>query len=497
MTMMPRPFLTTTATLLLATCGACDAFVTPSAKRRHHSLATSAARGDASKPPRSSPSSSSSTTRLRVGASNGAQPDAPSTIEEDAALQWSLFTKHHALDGEWWGTWSTYNYMTDMEDSTIAAVSLLPNAEGNEVVHTHKILTGSTKSDCDTCFSSDEVSTLPTIATYTPETLGRRHRCAASGMVVGPSLLKSGAMSTELVLRHGDGRVRVTFQHAPVWERGVEPGSCPPQGLKLFRAMVSKERLREPTGEGIEGSNLRGPPSAEEEREDPPTPGNPVFFRPIPPFKWHAKWAGTSWTWGPQTGDRGWQIEEVDEADSWHGRPAGDAPGTWSMRLPGGVLLQCPKLVVGGQAGICRLAWLPEDDGEPGSASDGNRAKLLRVEASVSALEPIISDDDEDMMVGFYPPSLGSLRTDVLEKVGELEGQTLEERERAAEGYVWDDGGLGDDVAPKAMAASDASKSEDEGVEGSSQNKAVTKSAPIDEAMKKKIADDPRNALDF
>lgn len=48
-------------------------------------------------------------------------PDAPKTIEEDAALQWGLFTKHHAMDNaEWWGTWSTYNYMGDLEDSTVA-----------------------------------------------------------------------------------------------------------------------------------------------------------------------------------------------------------------------------------------------------------------------------------------------------------------------------------------------------------------------------------------
>ena len=59
-----------------------------------------------------------STTRLRV--TNPSQPDAPKTIEEDAALQWELFTRHHALDGEWWGEWCTYNYMGDLEDKTVA-----------------------------------------------------------------------------------------------------------------------------------------------------------------------------------------------------------------------------------------------------------------------------------------------------------------------------------------------------------------------------------------
>ena len=302
-------------------------------------------------------------------------------------------------------------------------------------------------------------------------------------MVVGPTVLKSGAMSTELVLRHGDGRVRVTFQHAPVWERGVEPGSCPPQGLKLFRAVVSKEKLR-PVAEDTEGT-IQGPPSADEEKANPPKPGNPRFFRGIPPFKWHAKWSGTSWTWGPQTGDRGWAIEQVDDADAWHGRPMGDATGTWSLRLPGGVLIQCPRVIVGGMAGICRLAWLPEDEGEVGTVDDGNTAKLLRIEASVSALEPVISDEDENMMVGFYPPSLGSLRTDILEKVGELEGESLEERAQREEGYVWagDDDSSASEEAVAPMA------------EGSTVEK--KKPAPLDEELKKKIEADPRNALDF
>lgn len=418
-------------------------------------------------------------------------------------MQWQLFNEHHAeKDGEWWGTWSTYNYMGDMEDSTVAGVSLQPNDDANSVTHNHRILSSSTQSDCDTCFSSSEVTTLPPIATYTPDSFGRRHRCAGLGMAVGPSLLKSGAMSTELVLRHGDGRVRVTFQHAPVWERGIEPGSCPPQGLKLFRAVVSKEKLR-PTA-AVDSAEGYGPPSAADEEAHPPPPGNPVFFRPVPPFNWHAKWSGTSWTWGPQTGDRGWSIQEMEEADAWHGRPAGDATGTWSLRLPGGVLIQCPRVVVGGAAGICRLAWLPEDDGAAGTAGDGNRARLLRVEASVAALEPIVSEDDDDMMVGFYPPSLGSLRTDILEKTGELEGASLEERAEAAEGYVWGEGGgaasaggVGGETTP--TAASSAAPQEEvpaKAEEGLPPTKA-TKPVPLDENTKKKIAADPRNALDF
>ena len=141
------------------------------------------------------------------------------------------------------------------------------------------------------------------------------------------------------------------------------------------------------------------------------------------------------------------------------------------------------RVVVGGMAGICRLAWMPEDDGVAGTIEDGNTAKLLRIEASVSALEPVISDDDADMMVGFYPPSLGSLRTDILEKVGELEGASLEEREQAAEGYVWDESSEEEEaVAP--MQEDDVSE-------------IMKKKAAMDKELDKKIAQDPRSALDF
>ena len=110
----------------------------------------------------------------------------------------------------------------------------------------------------------------------------------------------------------------------------------------------------------------------------------------------------------------------MEEGDCWHGRPMGDGEGVWSMRLPGGILMQCPRVIVGGQAGICRLAWLPEEDDE--------NAALIRIEASVLALEPILDEGDESMMVGFHPPTLGSLRCDVMKKLGELdESSTLKQ----------------------------------------------------------------------
>ena len=108
--MMMSPHTLATLAAMLWSCNTCIAFQPPNLQYSKFSspLALSSSRP-------------SSTSRLHV--SNGSpDPDAPKTIEEDAALQWDMFTRHHALDGEWWGTWSTYNYMGDLEDSTVAGL---------------------------------------------------------------------------------------------------------------------------------------------------------------------------------------------------------------------------------------------------------------------------------------------------------------------------------------------------------------------------------------
>lgn len=348
-------------------------------------------------------------------------PESTLSESQEMDIQWDLFTKHHM--GKWRGIWTSYNYMGDVIDETIASVNLELDSNQKEeerVVHTHEIATSATTSSCSTCFDSTTTKTIP-ISTYTPSSLStKKWRTASIGMIHGPSLLRTGTMSTELILSHGNGRIRTIYQHAPVWEAGISPGSCPPHGLKLFRVLVSRETR-----------DTSGPPTRESEgMEEQEVRGNPVFFRGVPPFLWHKKWAGTSWTWGPQSGDRGWSITDLEEADAWHGRPTGDTADVWSMRLPGGILLQCPRIITSGYTGLCRLAWLPEDDAKPGTSSDGDTAKLLRIEAAVSALEPIIDEDNEELMVGFYPPSLSSLRCDALVKIGELENTSMLEKLR-------------------------------------------------------------------
>ena len=72
--------------------------------------------------------------------------------------------------GSWNSLWSTYNYMGDMEDETIATVDL--QLFDNFVQHTHIIPLSSVTSSCDRCQDSYETKTIP-VAQYSPGNLRR------------------------------------------------------------------------------------------------------------------------------------------------------------------------------------------------------------------------------------------------------------------------------------------------------------------------------------
>jgi len=230
------------------------------------------------------------------------------------------------------------------------------------------------------------------LSKYTKGKLGR-HLVVADGFFNGPVVQRNGAMSTELALRHGDGRVRVSLMHAPVWAKGKEQMG-PPDALKMFRCIVMREALREQA------------PTPQGEQAAPPEDGNPSFWRPVTPFTWHARWGGTTITRGKSQGVQAWEVQELEEVDAWHGRPRGDDPNVWTLRLPGGILIQVPTLVRAGEIETFRVAWLPEN------------AKLRRIEARVVALQS--SEELADGSVRILPPSLVFSQADDFDRLGAL-----------------------------------------------------------------------------
>ncbi len=92
------------------------------------------------------------------------------SISDSAADQdkWNQFVS--LCSGSWNSLWSTYNWIGDMEDETIATVDLLKS--GDTIVHNHIIPLSSTTSSCERCQDSFETRTIP-VAQYSPGNLRR------------------------------------------------------------------------------------------------------------------------------------------------------------------------------------------------------------------------------------------------------------------------------------------------------------------------------------
>ncbi|KAJ8598378.1 hypothetical protein CTAYLR_002979 [Chrysophaeum taylorii] len=267
--------------------------------------------------------------------------------------QWASLTSQ---TGNWEGVWTTYDQHGVVQSETEASWILELEPE-NRARHTLRV--------------GDQ--TIP-VATYTPDNLGKQ-QCAGAGMVCGPSLLRSGLVSTELSLRHGASRVRVTVQHAPAFDPdGVE-------AMLLYRTIVCRERC---DGTGA-------PTKAKEEGlERPKGVDEASFWRGVPPTAWQRDWEGDTIT--------GEGHVTPTRLDDWHLKRSAEA--SYTLHLPGAIRLFAPALLRPAIPAPFRLAWLPWD------------GHLLRAQARAVALEPSSSFSDEDKGERFRPPRLLSLEVD-------------------------------------------------------------------------------------
>jgi hypothetical protein len=338
--------------------------------------------------------------------------------QEQLRMQWDLFLKHHAR-GVWNGWWTTVDAMGDVLDEIPARVLLEPTTttttareqEEEEVTttttttvvrHAHEIPL-SRRAAMDQDLMTEETKILE-IASYNPLNLARSHiRLAGCGMVVGPRIVGSGsAVLLELGLRFESYRLRAVVQVAPAFLKNYntneEEESPPPPpavaALKVARVTLCRETLFDYI------------PSPRHEEEGLQQGTVLCLHKGVPPFAWHGRnWTGTSWTWGPQMGDRGWQIDRLEADDRWHGSTPVEY---WNWKT-GSASLSFPKLIVADDTAsapattLFRMAWLPDPD------------HLLRIEAGIVALQPVWGEEeDEEAVVGFDPPKLVSLRCDML-----------------------------------------------------------------------------------
>ena len=152
--------------------------------------------------------------------------------------QWELYTQHHV--GHWFGIQAGYDAdVAEVEDYMYCEVKLDKNKEGTEVKHTNSLVLGEIRADCETCFDSERLKSKE-IGTYS---LGKlKSRVCANVEVRGPGLTPRG-ISTEVIFRHDDGRIRVLLAHAPVDYIEIEQVGSVPSAYALRDIVVVRERL--------------------------------------------------------------------------------------------------------------------------------------------------------------------------------------------------------------------------------------------------------------
>jgi len=171
---------------------------------------------------------------------------------------WRAWTAQQA--GDWRGTWCTHGLGGALLDTVAAGTALL--VEGASAVQTHQVSVETTLSDCVRCFDCDgqgwfngaTMRTLPA-GTFTPATM--KHVICTDGSAFGPRVLRSGAMTLELGLRHGDRRVRAvcTWQPQSATAMAFGGNSAVPVALTLGRVTIAREALEASADESW------GPPS--------------------------------------------------------------------------------------------------------------------------------------------------------------------------------------------------------------------------------------------
>mmetsp|Transcript_42262 Transcript_42262/g.78291 ORF Transcript_42262/g.78291 Transcript_42262/m.78291 type:complete len:398 (+) Transcript_42262:60-1253(+) len=354
----------------------------------------------------------------------------PSSLDDP----WDLFATYHS--GAWRGIWETFDQIGDSLDTQEVLFDAALSPDGESAALAQTMVVSSKQAACETCFDSQETKTTPL------GTVGRgklaRSTLVGPALVTGPIVLRSGVMSTEVALRYpsGDGRVRVTLQHAPAWARDNpdgpgndgSPPTGPPDALDLLRVVVRREALR------VDMPNQANEQAAGEMEGATVCPR---FWRGVPPYKWGERdqgaWVGTTHSWSSGSREEGAEGggggggahgagaqsvsgRELDfdaPSDVWHERFTGDDENTWYLRLGGGVLIQTPQRLFssygggeGDEADPCyemRLAWLAEDDA------------LVRCCVEITALETAV---DEAGAVVVAPPCLKAVTVDAFKKSG-------------------------------------------------------------------------------
>ena len=277
------------------------------------------------------------------------------------STHWRRFLDLHA--GEWRGRWSTLGPDGTLLDEISAAQRLDVAANEDIATNTLIFVSQSVRSDCETCFDSEETKEMPA-GSFSADRLPY-HICG-SGSAFGPRVLRSGAMSFEACVRHGDERVRLTAQFTPSSSDAAE-GSGTPESLTLGRVTIACEALA------------------------PATAALAPAARDVLP-DWDGIWAGDRHTLVAPPSPA---AEAAVTAVQCSGASLALAPteAATLLALPSrGVSAVLPARILAAQPALLVLSWQPTAD------------TMLRLEASVEALgRRVVSTETSRVM---SPPRL-------------------------------------------------------------------------------------------
>ena len=283
------------------------------------------------------------------------------------STHWRRFTDLHA--GEWRGRWSTLGPDGTLLDEISAAQRLEVAANEDVATNTLIFVSQSVRSDCETCFDSEETKEMPA-GSFSADTLP--YYICGQGSALGPRVLRSGAMSFEACVRHGDERVRLTAQFAP--EPSAD-GSGAPVSLALGRVTFACEALAPAAAALV--------PAARDV-----------------PLDWDGTWAGGRHTLVAPPSPA---AEAVVTAVTGASLALEGAAEATLLALPSrGVSAVLPARILAAQPALLTLSWQP------------TAGTTLRLEASVEALgRSVVSTESSTVM---SPPRLLELTVSELRR---------------------------------------------------------------------------------
>jgi Domain of unknown function (DUF3598) len=161
-----------------------------------------------------------------------------SELQKFHNAQWDLYLKHHA--GYWKGVQTGYDPENEeVADFMYTEVNLEKNADSSEIIHTNSYVQGEIRSDCETCFDSERLKSKQ-VGVYSAGKL--RSRLCANVEIRGPGVTPNG-LSTEIIFRHNNGRMRVLLAHSAIDFIELEGLGVVPSTFLLKDIVVIRERL--------------------------------------------------------------------------------------------------------------------------------------------------------------------------------------------------------------------------------------------------------------